>query len=195
MLNLFCICPVIKPRYTPRISIAILIPSEQPDYRNCSRYWYADVAAIAPSDAAVITWRRRFDRTSPAANKPAVLVAMDSSVKIPPSGPQSTRSRTSSVAGCVPANTNTPNEPGSKDSWVISSLALSRKTILSGSASPSRETIEVPKRTDTLSLDIKRSTTPCGARNTSRLTTMMTSSAKRVRNRPSSHAALPPPTT
>mgnify|MGYP002617109772 CR=1 FL=1 len=58
---------------------------------------YALVAAIAPSETAVTTCRKRLERISPAANKPGVRVAMDSSVRMPPSGPRSTRGSTSSV--------------------------------------------------------------------------------------------------
>ena len=47
---------------------------------------YALVAAMAPSETAVTTWRKRLERMSPAANRPGVRVAMDSSVRMPPSG-------------------------------------------------------------------------------------------------------------
>ena len=48
----------------------------------CSaRYFSACIAAMAPSAAAVITWRKVFTRISPAANTPGIWVFISSSVR------------------------------------------------------------------------------------------------------------------
>ena len=51
---------------------------------SCERNSIAELAAMAPSEEAVTSWRKFLERQSPAAKRPARLVAHESSVIMKP---------------------------------------------------------------------------------------------------------------
>jgi hypothetical protein len=131
-------------------------------------------------------------RTSPAANQPVTLDCIAASVTTKPSGSVSTLSRTSSLFGVSPTNTKAA---GTSTVERVPSTVLRRTTLVSLPSRASSSTGSVLVRTSISGCASTFSATErladsCGSR-----VTRVTCSPSVVRNRLSSAAELPPPTT
>ena len=92
-------------------------------------YWEAACAATAPSEQAVITWRKGETRTSPAAKMPGTLVAILSSVTIEPDSSLATWG-TLAVFGSDPTKTKTASKASSRFSPETASARTTDSTLL-----------------------------------------------------------------
>ncbi len=126
------------------------------------------MAALAPSPAAVTTWRRAVSRTSPAAKMPGVEVFMFSSVTTQPFSVVFTASPIKAALGRVPMKMNTPLTATTFFSPLLTFLSTMRST----RPSPSMASSTLSQMGTILGFFRARSATSLSARNWSRRCTM-----------------------